>query len=200
MPVIELVPPSARTGGTWAGGETREIARWGDDGDGPRARLSVATIERPARFTELRGRARWLAVLDDGGGLTLTLPSGRRALVTGDCLAFDGGEEVLAEPGPRPARVWNAIVAGPPGGVALHAAVARTPTAHTFGPGIIAFHALGALELQLGDDRRALPAGHDLLAASSAPLTVQIRAASPTFVVWAWLGLVPVGPRGALDR
>jgi environmental stress-induced protein Ves len=197
MPVIELVAPHARVRGTWAGGETHEIARWGDDGQGPRARLSVATIERPARFTAMAGRRRWLAVLDDGGGLTLTLASGKRTLVTGDHLAFDGGEEVVAEPGPRPARVWNAIVAAPPAGVALHAEVARAPTAHTFGPGVIAIHAPGALSLELGGTTRELPADHDLLAASSTPVTVRIASETPGFVVWAWLGLTPIGPRGA---
>lgn len=220
MPVIELVSPFARLPGSWGGGETHEIARWGDDGAGPRARLSVATIVRAARFTDLPGRRRWLAVLDDGGGLALTLPSGKRTLVTGDHLAFDGGDEVFAEPGPRPARVWNAIVAGPPDGVALHAEVAMAPTAHTFGPGIIAIHAVGALALELGGTTRDLQADHDLLAASSTPVTVRIGSRSgagyprvsvdrgdsrepvssseaPGFVVWAWLGLTPVGPRGA---
>lgn len=197
MPVIELVAPSARQPGTWGGGETHEIARWGDEVEGPRARLSVATIERPARFSDLPGRRRWLAVIDDGGGLTLTLPSGKRTLATGDHLAFDGGDEVIAEPGPRPARVWNAIVAAPPDGVAVHAEVGMAPTAHTFGPGVIAIHAIGALELELGGTRRELPADHDLLAASSTPVMVGIGAEQPTFVIWAWLGLTPVGPRGA---
>jgi environmental stress-induced protein Ves len=191
------VSPAARLPGSWGGGETHEIARWGDDGSGPRARLSVATIERAARFTDLPGRRRWLAVLDDGGGLTLTLPSGTRTLATGDVLAFDGGDEVFAVPGPRPARVWNAIVAGPPDGVALRAEVAMAPTAHTFGPGVVAIHALGALELELGGATRALPADHDLLAASSTPVTVRVGPSAPGFVVWAWLGLTPVGPRGA---
>lgn len=196
MPVIELVPPSARLRGSWAGGETHEIARWGD-GELPQARLSVATIERPARFSDLPGRRRWLAVLDDGGGLVLTLPGGVRRLATGDHLAFDGGDEVIAEPGPRPARVWNAIVAAPPEGVALHAEVAMAPTAHTFGPGVIAVHALGPVELELGGARQDLAADHSLLAASSTPVTVGVRSDEPGLVIWAWLGLTPIGPRGA---
>jgi|JI10StandDraft_1071094.scaffolds.fasta_scaffold01328_13 hypothetical protein len=204
MPVIELVTPAGRTPGSWAGGDTQEIARWhdaadGDHGaDGPRARLSVATIDRAARFTDLPGRRRWLAVLDDGGGLTLTLPAGRRTLTTGEWLAFDGGDEVYAVPGPRPARVWNAIVAAPPAGVALHAEVAMAPTAHTFGPGIIAIHAVGPIELELGGVRRELAADHDLLAASSTPVTIGVFTEAPTLVVWAWLGLSPIGPRGAV--
>lgn len=197
MPVIELVPPWSRMPGTWSGGETHEIARWGDEGAGPRARLSVATIARPARFTDMPGRRRWLAVLDDGGGLTLALPSGTRTLATGACVAFDGGDEVYAEPGPRPARVWNAIVAGPPDGVGLHAEVARAPTAHTFGPGVVAIHAVGAVALELAGTTVDVGADHDLLAASSTPVTVRIGPETPGFVVWAWLGLTPIGPRGA---
>ena len=197
MPVIELVTPAARLPGTWAGGETHEIARWDGDAEVARVRLSVATIDRAARFTNMPGRWRWLAVLDDGGGLTLTLPTGRRTLTTGDHVAFDGADDVIAEPGPRPARVWNAIWAQRPTGVAVHAEVAMAPTAHTFGPGVIAIHALGALELELGGARQDLAADHDLLAASSTPVTVKIGAEEPTFVVWAWLGLTPIGPRGA---
>lgn len=193
MPVLELVSPSARRRGTWAGGVTEELARWGDDPRRPRARLSVATIERAAAFSPLPGRRRWLAVLDDGGGLTLTTAAGRRALVTGDHLAFDGGEPVFAEPGPRPARIWNAIVADP--AVALDAAIATTPLARRFEPGVIAIHAVGALEIDLGGTRPCLAADHALLAASSTPVTVAITAAAPTLVVWAWLGLAPVGLR-----
>ncbi len=195
MPVVEQVAPTARVIGSWAGGTTEEIARWGE---GPAARLSVATIERPARFTAWPGRQRWLAVLDDGGGLTLALPSGSRRLHTGDHVAFDGGAAVFATPGPRPARVWNAIVDGPPRAVALHAEVATTPAAHTFGAGVVAIHAAGPVDLVLAGARRTLDADCDLLASSSTAFAVEVDARTSTLVVWAWLGLTPIGPRGAM--
>jgi environmental stress-induced protein Ves len=195
MPVLEQVSPADRVIGTWAGGVTEEIGSWGE---GPTARLSVATIERAARFTSWPGRQRWLAVLDDGGGLTLTLPSGPKTLRTGDHLAFDGGAPVFATPGPRPARVWNAIVAGPPHPIVLRAEVATTPAAHTFGAGVVAVHAASAVELVIASGRRTVEADCDLLAASSTAFAVEVSAAAPTLVVWAWLGLTPIGPRGAM--
>ena len=103
--------PSAWRSGPWAngGGVTHTIATWSDGAGHPLARLSVADIERAGPFSRLAGHDRWLAVLDDGGGLGLEHAGIPHHLATGAALAFAGEDAVLATPA-APARVLNLIV------------------------------------------------------------------------------------------
>lgn len=190
VPVLELLSPGSRLPGTWAGGTTHEVARWGEPW---RARLSVATIARAAPFTALPGRRRWLAVLDDGGGLVLHLAGERRALRTGDHLAFAGDLPVQAEPGPRPARVWNAMATAD---VALAGEVLAAPAETRVAAGVVAVHAAVDVVVVVAAQPCPVAADHTLLVASSTPTALALAGPPPGPVVWTWLGVEPRVARG----
>ncbi|HUQ01811.1 MAG TPA: HutD family protein [Kofleriaceae bacterium] len=97
-----------------AQGTTHEIWRAADGRGGYLARASIAEIDAAGPFTALPGFRRWLAVIDDGGGLELVIADGegeprRWRGAAGDAVAFDGASAVHATV-TRPARVWNLIV------------------------------------------------------------------------------------------
>lgn len=106
---MEIVDPNAWRSAPWGNeqGTSHEIWRTPEDGAFA-ARVSVADIIAPGPFTTLPGYSRWLAVLDDGGGLALTIGTrywtGRR----GATVAFSGNDLVHASI-TGPARVWNLI-------------------------------------------------------------------------------------------
>jgi environmental stress-induced protein Ves len=107
---MEIVDPSGWRSTAWgnAQGTSHEIWRM-PEGDGPyAARVSIADITASGPFTALPGYRRWLAVLDDGGGLSLAIGTRFWTGVRGASVAFGGGEPVHASI-TRPARVWNLI-------------------------------------------------------------------------------------------
>jgi hypothetical protein len=111
-----IVAPAQWRSAPWgaAQGTTHEVWRAPDGSGGFLARASIAEIDAAGPFTALPGFRRWLAVLDDGGGLELTISAGDgsrrwRGGAAGDALTFDGAAAVHAAI-TRPARVWNLIV------------------------------------------------------------------------------------------
>lgn len=117
---------------------SHEIRRWPAGADDYVARVSIADIAAPGPFTALPGYRRWLAVLDDGGGLALTIGARTWRGARGASIEFDGGEAASATL-VRPARVWNLIARD---GLAWTAAWHDTPGVHVLPAGWVVVHAL----------------------------------------------------------
>jgi environmental stress-induced protein Ves len=107
---MEIVDPSAWRSAPWgnAQGTSHEIWRTPDGSGAYAARVSIADIAAPGPFTALPGYSRWLAVLDDGGGFSLTIGTRFWTGLRGASVAFGGAEPVHASI-TQPARVWNLI-------------------------------------------------------------------------------------------
>lgn len=184
---VRIVTAAAWRSGPWAngGGTTHEIARWPDDPALPaaalHARLSLAEIDRPGPFSRFPGTQRWLAVVDDGGGLALEL-SGTRTLRAGDALAFAGDAPVTADPRGR-ALVCNLIARR---GVAWTARVATAAEAFTAAaPAVALLAAAAPLALAIDGTRVELPARATAIVTADAPVTIGHAAtpAAPAIVV-----------------
>lgn len=174
--MIELVPPAAWQSGRWAngGGTTHTIARW-LDGDAVLARLSVAAIERAGPFSTFAGQRRWLAVLDDGGGLVLARGGVPVALAAGEALAFGGDEAIAARPR-GPARVCNLIARAD---VAWSARVVAAGERVEARPGVTAVFAVAAQEVGLGGRIVELATHVTAIARDAGP----VRAGGPALVL-----------------
>lgn len=172
-PAIQIIEPGAWRATPWGAGQgtTHEIARWlGGGGDGGyAARLSVAEIVAPGPFTPLPGYARWLAVLVDGGALTLTIAGRPQRVEAGAAVRFDGADAVDAAI-VGPARVCNLIVRAD---VAWSAAWSAPAEPHIAPPGVTAIHAIAAVEIAIDDARFTLATGETLIATAARPLTIE---------------------------
>lgn len=174
MVAIERIAPDAWRAAPWGAGQgtTHEIARWPADAARYAARLSVAEITAPGPFTPLPGYARWLAVLDDGGGLTLTIGGrawrGRR----GATVRFDGADAVTAAIA-SPARVCNLIVQD---GVAWSAAWLAASIVRAMPPGVTVIHAVADGDVAIDGVPHALAAGSTLVATTDEPIAIAVDA------------------------
>lgn len=180
--MIELIDAAAWRPGTWAHGTTHAIAAWTDVSGAITARLSVASIDRAGSFSTFADCDRWLAVLDDGGGLRLDRTDGAHRLAIGATLAFAGDEPIVATP-TRSARVFNLIVRR---GVGWQARVVTARDDHEAPPGVVAIvAAAAALDVRLGDRALALPRHTTAIATTATPLQVSVDAAPdrPAIVV-----------------
>lgn len=180
--MIELVGEAAWQPGTWAHGTTQAIAAWTDAAGAITARLSVASIDRGGSFSSFVGCDRWLAVLDDGGGLRLDRGGTPHPLATGATLQFGGDEPIVATP-TRPARVFNLIVRR---GLAWQARIVTALDDHEAPPGVVAIFATAAtLAVELADRPHALARHVTAIATSRTPLRVRVEAAPtrPAIVV-----------------
>ncbi len=173
-PALQVIEPSSLRTAAWGAGQgtTHEIARWPAEGPGYAARLSVAEIVAPGPFTSLPGYARWLAVLDDGGGLVLTIAGQRWRGARGAAVRFDGADEVTAALA-GPARVCNLIVRADVTWSATWIAQAETREALA---GVTAIHAPTAAEVSIDGAPHALDAGATLIATSAQPFALALRA------------------------
>lgn len=170
-PAIQIIEPGAWRATPWGAGQgtTHEIARWLGGRGRYVARLSVAEIVAPGPFTPLPGYARWLAVLDDGGGLTLTIAGRPQRVESGAAVRFDGADAVDAAI-IGPARVCNLIVRAD---VAWSATWSAPAEPHLAPPGVTAIHAIAAVEVAVDDARVTLGAGATLIATAARPLTIE---------------------------
>lgn len=131
--------------------------------------MSVAEIDANGPFTALPGYRRWLAVLDDGGGLELTIGGRRSRVVTGEGVRFDGAESVSATI-TRPARVWNLIARDY---IAWSAAWHRETSVLTLPSGVAIVHTVAT--------------GKTRIATASQPIEIAVESA-PSLVVHLGLG------------
>ncbi len=189
-PSLHVIEPSAWRTAAWGAGQgtTHELARWPAEGPGYAARLSVAEIVAPGPFTRLPGYARWLAVLDGGGGLVLTIAGQRWRGARGAAVRFDGADEVTAELA-GPARVFNLIVRADVAWSASWIAQAEVREAPA---GVTAIHAPAVLDLAIDGAAHALAAGATLIATSAQPFALALRA--PAVLVHLDLDLAAPAP------
>ncbi len=107
------VPPRPWRNG---GGVARDLLGW-PSADAPAVLVSVAEIERSGPFSPYPGVDRWFTVLA-GPGLTLSLPSGRRALCAdGEVVRFDGSDAPDCRLSSGPVRALNLLLSGVAGGL-----------------------------------------------------------------------------------
>jgi environmental stress-induced protein Ves len=158
---MEIVDPSGWRSSPWgnAQGTSHEIWR-SPAGDGAYAvRVSVADIVASGPCTPLPGYSRWLAVLDDGGGLALTIRTRFWTGKRGASVAFGGGEPVHASI-TGPARVWNLIARDD---IAWTAAWHEATESTVVPAGVAVVHAVGSGVTQIvaSDRVREVPLAQD---------------------------------------
>ncbi|MEZ4364420.1 MAG: HutD family protein [Kofleriaceae bacterium] len=192
MPVIELLSESDWRSSPWPGGVSHELARWGESREGAwLARVSVAEIARSGPFTRYPGYRRWLAPLDDGGGLELVIDGVREQISA--ATAFSGDVEVAATL-TRPARVWNLIAAANLSWTAehVHDVVTRELPAGV----VLIFAASERLGVELGSQQLGLPAKATLVSTSSQPVRLRVGASPGASAIVAHLGVTPAAAHG----
>ncbi|MEZ4401121.1 MAG: HutD family protein [Kofleriaceae bacterium] len=201
MPVIEFIEPASWRSSPWGNGQgtSHELARLGDADRPWLARASIADIVAPGPFTRFPGCQRWLAVIDDGGGLTLTVDQDVRPLAVGATTAW-GGDAAAAAQIRGPARVWNLITRSDvPWTAELH----RAPVTRELPAGVSLISALGGrLGVELDGRGHGLSGGVTMAVTSSQPTALRVGAdpAAPAVVVHvgvapgACLGGVVVAP------
>ncbi|MBK9033013.1 MAG: HutD family protein [Myxococcales bacterium] len=196
MPLIERIDAGAWRSAPWgaAQGTSHEIARWPAGAAAARlARVSVAEITAPGPFTRLPGYRRWLCVLDDGGGLTLTIDGRAWHGTTGAAIEFGGADDVTATI-TGPARVWNLIARAD---VTWTAARLAAVEDRALPAGVAIVYATSArVGVEVDGHGHGLPATATLIATSSQPLAVRVGAGPDSAALVVHLALAPSPQHG----
>lgn len=172
MPIVERITRERWPSAPWgaAQGVTHELARWDDDDGGYLARVSVAEVARSGPFSRVPGYRRCSVVLDDGGGLTLSVDGAPRALAPGEVARYDGGAATEATVS-GPARLWNLIARAD---VPWTATAVERSTAAVWQAGVLIVTARVAGRVELDGAELWLAPEETVVATSSLPLRARV--------------------------